>query len=129
MFYSTMSTLEKNTGLVSSDEEGDIYCLTAPPAGGAVYDAQQADNNAADSLPDQETDSNKVDQVRPIQTRSKDCVAVTWVHLHCSVSRTLGQLFCVAAAVRELDGLLRSWLWYTESSGDRQVSLSSWTSS
>lgn len=85
MFYPAMSTLEKNTGLVSSDEEGDIYCLTAPPAGSSEYSAHQADKTTTERQPDQETESNRADQVRPFSNQVQAvCVAVTWVHLHCS---------------------------------------------
>lgn len=65
MFYSTASTLEEDAGVVSSDEEGDIYCLTAAPAGGGVDGADQVDNVMTERQSDQETDSHRADQVRP----------------------------------------------------------------
>lgn len=71
MFYSTTSTMEEDAGVVSSDEEGDIYCLTAAPAGGGEDGAQQVDKATAERQSEQEADSHRADQVRlsPNQVR------------------------------------------------------------
>lgn len=63
MFYSTISTLEREASVVSSDEEGDIYCLTAPPAGGGEDLTHQADKTMTERQLDQEADSHKADQL------------------------------------------------------------------
>ncbi len=73
MFYSTVSSLDRKPS-VSSDEEGDIYCHTAPPAGsrGRVLNcpANQTENRI-DRQADQEAqdrDTHKPDQVRHTHT-------------------------------------------------------------
>lgn len=50
--------------MVSSDEDGDIYCLTAAPAGGGEDGTHQVDKATTERQSDQETDSHRADQVR-----------------------------------------------------------------
>lgn len=74
MFYSTVSTLERERS-VSSDEEGDIYCHTLPGAGsrGEVHTCPSNQmERTSDREIEQDTqdrDRHKPDQVRQTQTR------------------------------------------------------------
>lgn len=66
MFYSTVSSLDRKPSM-SSDDEGDIYCHTAPPAG-SRGDAPNCSTNQTEKTTDgqlaQEKDTHKADQVR-----------------------------------------------------------------
>lgn len=66
MFYSTVSSLDRKPSM-SSDDEGDIYCHTAPPAssgGDAPNCSINQTENTADGQLAQEKDTHKADQVR-----------------------------------------------------------------
>lgn len=72
MFYSTVSNLDRKPSM-SSDDEGDIYCHTAHPAGSGG-DATNCSTNQTEKTTDgqlaQEKDTHKADQVR--QTHGLD---------------------------------------------------------
>ncbi|XP_020509379.2 tectonin beta-propeller repeat-containing protein 2 isoform X1 [Labrus bergylta] len=62
MFYSTVSNLERKPSM-SSDEEGDIYCPSLPPAGDALTcPSNQTADGQVDQDP-QDRDTHKPDQL------------------------------------------------------------------
>lgn len=66
MFYSTVSSLDRKAS-VSSDEEGDIYRHSLPPAGADAHGCP-SNQEAADTQTDQDTqDRDRPEQVRQMQ--------------------------------------------------------------
>lgn len=111
MFYSTVSCLDRKSS-ISSDEEGDIYCHTLPPAAGGEVHA--CPSNHTEKMADEMVQDR--DRLKPDQVRHE-----TWLK-QVSLSKEFSiNLPCFFLVGRKLDGIFRTRMWNTESPGDRQV--------
>ncbi|XP_051250468.1 tectonin beta-propeller repeat-containing protein 2 isoform X4 [Dicentrarchus labrax] len=73
MFYSTMSSLDRKPSM-SSDEEGDIYCHTGPPAGSGGEVLTCASNQAEKAI-DRQSDQDTQDR----DTHKPEQLAESWM--------------------------------------------------
>ncbi|XP_042372407.1 tectonin beta-propeller repeat-containing protein 2-like, partial [Plectropomus leopardus] len=73
MFYSTLSTMDRKPS-VSSDDEGDIYCPSLPPAGSAG-DVLNCPSNQMERTTDRQMDQDIQDR----DTHKPDQVAESWM--------------------------------------------------
>lgn len=73
MFYSTVSSLDRKPSM-SSDEEGDIYCHSLPPAGSGA-DTRSCPSNQTEKTTDRQTDQEAQDRDR----HKPDQLAESWM--------------------------------------------------
>ncbi|XP_044021552.1 tectonin beta-propeller repeat-containing protein 2 [Siniperca chuatsi] len=73
MFYSTLSSLDRKPSM-SSDEEGDIYCHTLPPAGSGG-DVLNCPSNQTEKTTDRQMDQDAQDR----DTHKPDQFAESWM--------------------------------------------------
>lgn len=73
MFYSTVSSLDRKPSM-SSDEEGDIYCHSLPPAGSGA-DTRSCPSNQTEKTTDRQMDQEAQDRDR----HKPDQLAESWM--------------------------------------------------
>lgn len=120
MFYSTVSCLDRKPSM-SSDEEGDIYCQTLPPAVGG--DVQTCPSSQIGKMTEQtDQDAQDRDRLKPDQVRHVNLSVLDTTTDQLSLSEEFNVILpCFFLVGRKLDGILRTRMWNTKSPGNRQV--------